>query len=134
MSMTSGLRSMVSRWLTDVCTIRARRSIAYDEDLGYEVDTAGDIVHRKVGCMAQPYQGAREVQAGEAEASLARRSVYLEPELTGLEVNQELTFDESSDPYLVGRVMRIVDVVALTGGPYRRVDVEEVLPLSEEGS
>jgi hypothetical protein len=124
------LRTMVTGFLTDTCTITTSSTIEYDETLGHDVDTAGDEVYAGV-CRVRPAAGDRVIAIGEGTVTLRLFDVTLPWDATGIEVGQLVTIDASSDPHMVDRELRVADVQGGTDTAYRRLVCEDTLSISD---
>jgi hypothetical protein len=130
----TALRSTVSRFLVDTGTIRAASDLAYDPELGHDVDTPGDQVWSGV-CWVRPATDD-EVRAGESVVGLHLYTVWLPWDTEGIALDQIFTATSSADPYLVGREFRVVRVAGGSQTPHRRLLCEDTLARSyveEEG-
>jgi hypothetical protein len=124
----TALRSTVSRFLVDTGTIRAASSLAYDPELGHDVDTPGDQVWSGL-CWVRPAT-ADEVRAGEGIVGLHFYTVWLPWDTEDVEVDQIFTATTCADPYLIGRDLRVVRVVGGSQNPHRRLLCEDTLARS----
>lgn len=129
--MFTALRSVANRFMTDTVTIRAASTVAYDEDLGHDVDTAGAEVWTGKA-QIRPQRGVAENQAGEQLVGTNRYIVRVPWDATGLERDQVVTVDDSSDPHLEGRALRIIGVEGGTSEAARTLLCEDTLTVTEE--
>lgn len=123
------LRSMVSRFLVDTCTVTSPAATAFDPDDGYS-DATGATVYTGPCRVARP-SGPQQVEAGEDTVTLGRFDVTLPWDTVALEVNQLVTVTASGDPFLIGRVLRVIDVQGMSDAPYRRLVCEDTRTQSE---
>lgn len=127
----TALRTMVAGFLTDACTVRSPGEPTYDEDQGIDVLGTGDVVHEALPCRLRPTGGERVVVVGDGVVTLRMFDLTCAWDVTGFAVNQIVTMDDSSDPHVIGRPFRVVDVQGGTDSPYRRLIVEDVLTVDE---
>lgn len=127
---TSGLRTMVSRWLVDACTIHSPGRPVFDADAGIDTVDPGDEVYDGV-CRVRPTGGDRVVMAGDAPVTLRLFDLTLPWETTGIMVDQVVTITGSDDPHMIDRQLRVVDVLGGSDGVHRRVVIEDTLTVDE---
>lgn len=124
------LRTMATGFLTHTCTIREASTVAYDEELGYDVPTPGTLVYEGA-CLLRPNGGERGADVGDSPVTIGGYVLALPWDTLDIEVDQVVTIDESNDPHLLDRTYRVVHVGGGSHNPYRRVGVDEVEPRSE---
>lgn len=122
---------MVGSFLVDSCTINEPSDIAFDETLGTDTETAGAEVYSGA-CQVRPVGGDLVVGAGEGEVSLGDFIVRLPWDTTGIETDQLVTVNASSDPYLTGRRLRVKRVLGGTDSASRNLLCEDPQTVTEE--
>lgn len=124
---------MSLNFLTDTCTITSAPSVAFDSNAGYDVETAGDEVYSGV-CQVRPLGADQVLLVGEGTASINSKIVRLPWDVTDVRLHHIVTVDASSDPYMVGRTLRVTGIQGGTDSATRNLfcedteteDVEEV--------
>lgn len=123
----AGARRRVARWLVDECTIAGAPGPAvYDAELEEETLQPGDEVWSGP-CRVNRQAGDNVVNVGEGVTTLRRYDVTVPFDVVVVEVDHIVTISTSTDPYLVGRPLRVVDVQGSTDAAYRRLVCEDVL-------
>lgn len=111
----AALRSMDALFLTDACTITTPGAgPRFDPELEVTVDEVGVEVY--VGRCLVMSGGGRNADVGDASVPIGAYDIRLPWDTTGIEVDQVVTIDESSHPFLEGLVMRITEIRASTEG------------------
>lgn len=126
MSMFTALRHTTLGFLGDRIVFRAAPTVDFDDDESRDAETEGATVFSG-RCRITPSSGGRVVDAGEGVVSLRLFDVDLPWTATGVHVDQVGTVTKSTDPHLVGRKLRVVDVQGATDNPLRRVVCEDTL-------
>jgi hypothetical protein len=126
----TALRSMVGPWLTSSCTIRGVGAApVFDPEVGY-VDSTGATVYTG-SCRVRPLGGGQVVFAGEGQTVQRMYEVWLPWDTVGIVVSQFVTIDESNDPDMAGRVLRIVDVQGGTDAVHRKLICEAIVDVAD---
>jgi hypothetical protein len=114
--------------MVDACTIRRNTGETTDPFSGETSDTYVELYDGK--CRFQQSGGgarANQQDAGEAYLLLQQVEVQLPISVTGLMVGDVVTITAAGrDEDLVGRVLRIRDLMTKTDSTARRVQVEEI--------
>lgn len=123
------LRAMVALFLTDTCTIAEPGAIFFDEDAGHDDIEPGAELYAGA-CRLSP-AGNREVDAGDTVVPLRMFNVFLPWDTVGVEVDQVVTITASTDPHLIDRQLRVVDVQGMTDGAYRQLLCEDAVDVTQ---
>lgn len=127
--MSSALREVVARWLTDTCTIGRTTTVEFDPDTFQDVPTAGTAVYDGP-CRVRPL-AAEQVVVGDANVPIRTHNVWLPWGTVGVKAGHVLTVTDSDDPYLVDRAFTVTAVEGGTGTAYRKLGVVEQLDTDE---
>lgn len=113
-------------WLTDTCAITTATEAEFDPGEGTYVTVAGDSVFAGA-CRVSPATAPSVVQAGDSPVPLRHFNVFLPWDTVDVELDHVVTITASTDPHLVGRRLRVVDVQGMTDGVYRHLLCEDLL-------
>lgn len=124
-SQLASMRATVDSMLPDRCAIRHPGSTVFAD--GNYTTTPGAVVYEGP-CRVHP-QGRSDtvVQAGEEPVTQRTYDVTLPSSASGIEVDHVLTVSESADPDLVGRPLRVRNVMVASVHVQRRLVVEDTL-------
>lgn len=114
--------------MTDTCTIRRPGVPVFDSATGTYTTPSVTVYSGKcrVRTRSLGFLRASEVEAGEEQAVLWPYMVAVPVSVTDLAVLDEITVDTSTDPALVGVVMRVRVVSLVTDATARKMDCEEI--------
>lgn len=118
-------RAAAEAGMVDSCVIRRQTGTATDPDTGRITPTYTDVYIGK--CRVQ----SRNLQAGSPNAGQQRVDMYTTElqvpiEVTGVEVNDQVEITASADPELVGRQLRVANLMHATHKTARRLPLEEI--------
>lgn len=128
----AALRTMVSRFLTDTCTIRQSGTVAFDADAGEDTETTGATVYTGC-CRVRPTGGDRLAVIGDAPRYLRLFDVTIPWDTVGVTVDDVVTITASNDPHMVDRVLRVTDVLGGSDTAHRRLICQDTLT-DDEGA
>lgn len=127
--MSSALREIVARWLTDTCTIGRTTTVAFDPETFQDVATAGSAVYEGP-CRVRPL-AAEQVAVGEASVPSRTHNVWLPWDTVTVKAGHVLTVTDSDDPYMIDRTFTVTEVEGGTGTAYRKLGAVEMLDVDE---
>jgi hypothetical protein len=126
----AALRTVANSFMVDTCRITDDVAPVFDPDEGYTDETGATFYTGP--CRVRPAGGPRVVNVGEDVFSLRMFDVWLPWDTTGVELDHLLTVTTSDDPYLVGRVLRVVDVQGGSDSAHRKLLCEDTLTVTGE--
>lgn len=128
--MSSSLRAVAERFMTDRCTIASATSVEFDADTEHDVETDGAELYDGK-CQVRPVGADTVLEVGDAPLSIESIIVRLPVETVGISINDVVTVTRSDDPLMIGRALRVRAVLGGTGAASRNLYCEMVEP---EGS
>lgn len=125
------LLSTARRWsavsMIDVCTISRRTGTSYDPVTNDDVATATTIYQGRCRIQdVQPFGGARVQQFGGRPVTTSGYFAVLPADAAQVRIEDTVTITASADPQLVGRSMRVTEVLVDTFHAHRRLLLEDM--------
>ena len=118
-------RREAERLMVDTCTIRRQTGETRDAS-GAVTPVYGTTVYTGKCRLQLRGLASQSPDVGEQRIDILRGELQLPISVTGVAVDDQVTFDSSLDPALGGRVFRVADLMHKTHATARRLPVEEV--------
>jgi len=122
------LQSEAESRMTDTCTIRRPGAPTFNSTTGAYTASSTTVYTGKcrVRTRSLGFLRERAAESGEEQTVLWRYMVSVPVSVTDLTVLDEITIDTSTDPALVGVLMRVRVVSLVTDATARKMDCEEI--------
>lgn len=111
--------------MIDACVIRRQTGTSVDPNTGASVPTYSEVYSGKCRIMAWNV-ATSSPNVGQQRVDLLRSELHIPIGTTGVQVNDVAEITASRDPDLVGRRLRLDNLMHKTDATARRFPVEEV--------